>query len=286
MAASSFPERARLEWRSLRRSRLQARAPRYLFAVLVLILCALGLRDLLGPPATSKPLPVPAAADAPSEDFALQFARAYLTYDSAHPGRRAADLAPFVGERFSATAGLELTEGAQRVLWADVASDQPDLAGGRVVTVAAAVTSQSLPLYLAVDVRHRRGSPLELLGYPALVGAPAIAADPEAPSHETVDDPALSQIVRRVLRNYLALAAADLKADLAPGAAVTLPTRPLRLEEISELAWLGEPGSEAVLATLTATDAGGTTYTLTYELGIAYRDRPYVDFIEVVPTAS
>jgi hypothetical protein len=286
MAASSFPERARLEWRSLRRSRLLARAPRYLFAALVLSLCALGLRDLISPPATGEPLPAPATADAPSEDFALQFARAYLTYDAGNPGRRAAALAPFVGEGLSATAGLEATQGAQRVLWAEVASDQPALAGGRLVTVAAAVSSQPLPLYLAVDVRHRREGPLELLGYPALVGAPAIAADPEAPSHESVDDPALSQVVRRVLRNYLALSAADLKADLAPGAAVTLPTRPLRFEEISELAWLGEPGSGAVLATLTAADRSGTTYILTYELGIAYRDRPYVDFIEVVPTAS
>ena len=41
-----------------------------------------------------------------------------------------------------------------------------------------------------------------------------------------------------------------------------------------------------MLATLTAADRRGTTYTLTYELGIAYRERPYVDFIEVIPTAS
>ena len=37
---------------------------------------------------------------------------------------------------------------------------------------------------------------------------------------------------------------------------------------------------------MTAADRSGATYTLTYELGIAYRERPYVDFIEVVPTAS
>ena len=41
-----------------------------------------------------------------------------------------------------------------------------------------------------------------------------------------------------------------------------------------------------MLVTVTAADRRGNTYTLTYELGIAYRERPYVDFIEVVPTES
>jgi hypothetical protein len=30
----------------------------------------------------------------------------------------------------------------------------------------------------------------------------------------------------------------------------------------------------------------GATYTLAYELGLAYRERPYVDSIAVVPTAG
>ena len=55
---------------------------------------------------------------------------------------------------------------------------------------------------------------------------------------------------------------------------------------MQQIVWLGAPGSGAVLATLSATDLGGVTYILTYELGIAYRERPYVDFIEVVPTGS
>ena len=70
--------------------------------------------------------------------------------------------------RLDAGAGFTPASGSQRVLWAEVASDQPALAGGRVITVAAAVSSQRLPLYLAVSVRHDRGQPLALLGYPAL----------------------------------------------------------------------------------------------------------------------
>jgi hypothetical protein len=89
-----------------------------------------------------------------------------------------------------------------------------------------------------------------------------------------------------VLRNYLERSAANLEADLAPGASVTLPTLALRLRDVRALEWIAGPGSGAVLATLTATDSHGAAYTLAYELGIAYRERPYVDFIEVVPTAS
>ncbi len=52
------------------------------------------------------------------------------------------------------------------------------------------------------------------------------------------------------------------------------------------MVWVAGPGSGAVLATVTAADSRGATYTLTYELGLAYRERPYVDFIEVIPTDS
>ena len=94
-------------------------------------------------------------------------------------------------------------------------------------------------------------------------------------------------MVERVLRNYLAGSAPNLRADLTADAAVTLPTIALHAAErrADRLGWRG-PGSGAVLATVTAADARGNTYTLTYELGIAYRERPYVDFIEVVPTES
>jgi hypothetical protein len=127
---------------------------------------------------------------------------------------------------------------------------------------------------------------VRLLGYPSLVGAPSLARTSPPPQREAVAEPALIEVVDRVLRNYLAGVAPDLKADLAPDAEVTLPTRRLHLLEVEQVVWLGAPGSGAVLSTLTADDSSGATYTLTYELGIAYRERPYVDFIEVVPTGS
>jgi hypothetical protein len=273
-------------WRSLGRARLAARAPRYLATATMLALCAAGLHAILFPPSSAGPPPPPmAGADAPSADFALQFARAYLTYDAAHPAERRRALAPFLSQSLSADAGFTPTTG-RHVLWEDVASDQTALGGGRVITVAAAVSGQADPLYLAVTVEHRAGRPLSLGGYPALIGAPAIDTSASPPSRVAVSEADVTEVVERVLRNYLAASAPNLRADLTDDAQVTLPTIRLRVEEVTQLDWVDGPGSGAVLATLTATDPGGATYTLTYELGIARRERPYVDFIEVVPTRS
>jgi Conjugative transposon protein TcpC len=281
------PARLSHGFRTVRRARLTARAPRHLLVATLLILAALGLRTLLAPPrpATTS-TPTAPSADAPSEDFAQQFARAYLAYDATDPGARQRALAPYLSQGLEAGAGFTPATGSRQVLWTEIASDQPALAGGRVITVASAVTGRSAPLYLAVTVRHEPGQPLSLVGYPSLVGAPAIDTTASAPPREAVIDPAVAQVVERVLRNYLAASAPNLRADLTGDADVTLPTIDLRVREVTQDLWVAGPGSGAVLATVRASDPEGDTYTLTYELGIAYRERPYVDFIEVVPTES
>jgi hypothetical protein len=279
--------RIRHDWQSLRRARRGALAPRHLATAALLVFLALGLRATFFPSAASAPpAPAPTTADLPSQDFALQFARVYLSYNAAEPSARERALAPLLASDLAAGAGFTPSSGSRQVLWADVASDQPALAGGRVITVAAAVSGQSAPLYLAVTVRHEPGQPLSLVGYPSLIGAPSIATAATAPARTVVTDPAVTEVVERVLRNYLAGSAPNLRADLTADADVTLPTVVLRVREVTQDLWVAGPNSGAVLATVTATDPAGNTYTLTYELGIAYRERPYVDFIEVVPTAS
>jgi hypothetical protein len=285
-AADAFTERVQRGWRSARLARHRARLPRYLFLAVLAVLLLLGLRAAVFPPSVGTPESRPPSTDLPSQAFALQFARAYLSYDAGRPGIRAKALAPFLGAgRLPDDAGLIPTEGSQSVRWAHVASDQPALSGGRAITVAASVSTQALPLYLTVTVRHPPGSPLQIGGYPALVGPPAIVASATADG-DPVEDPALRTVLDRVLRNYLASAVRDLEADLSADAGVSLPTRRLRLREVTEISWLGSAGSGAVLATLVATDAAGTSYTLAYELGIERRERPYVEFIETVPTGT
>ena len=285
--AGELSGRVQHGWQSLRRARYTALGPRYLATVILFGFFALGVRTALFPDTQTAPaVPVSHGADAPSEDFALQFARAYLSYNAQRPAERIRALAPFSSDQLATGAGFTPSAGAQRVLWAEVASDQRALAGGRVITVAAQVSSQHLPLYLAVSVRHDPGRPLELIGYPSLVGAPAVNPRVTPPARSAVNQPAVLQVIDRVLRNYLDGAATNLKADLTANAAVTLPTLRLSVQSVDQVLWVGAPGSGAVLATVTATDRRGNAYTLTYELGIAYRERPYVDFIEVVPTES
>lgn len=269
----------------VRRARLQASAPRYLAAAVAILLLALGLRSIVAPP---RPVatPIPASADAPSRSFALQFARAYLTYDARRPALRARALAPLLPTSIDRGAGAFPETGTQRVLWAEVASDQPALVGGRVVTVAAGVSTQTAPVYLAVPVRHPTEGPVSLAGYPSFVGAPLVDNQGASASYSEVSDPAVEEVLERVLRNYLAGSAENLKADLTSEAEITLPTVELRLESVDQLAWLGGAGSGAVLATVLARDGQKVTYTLTYEVGLAYWERPYVTFISVIPTGS
>ena len=265
---------------------LRAAAPRYLTLGVLAVLLLLGVRSLFFAPSSAVPAQAAAVADAPSRAFALQFTRAYLTYDVERPALRARALAPFLSSAVDADAGFLAADGRQEVLWVEVASDQPALAGGRAITVAAALSTQPLPVYLTVTVAHERGGPLALVGYPAFVGAPAISRDAPTVSRSAVDDEQINAVVARALRNYLAGSAQNLNADLAPGAEVTLPTLPLQLRTLARIDWLGRSGARAVLATVEAVDAGGATYTLAYELGIAVRERPYVDFIEVIPTSG
>jgi hypothetical protein len=283
------PDRPRVEElrRSARRSHLLARAPRHLATAALLVLLAVGLRTILFPSTPARAISRPApAADAPCEDLALRFARVYLTFDAADPSARERSLRPYLPAGLAADAGFGATHGSRRVLWEDVASDQTALAGGRVITVAADVSGASAPIFLAVTVRHEVGRPLSILGYPSLVGAPALTTTaPEAP-REAVSERAVTDVVERVLRNYLVGSAPELRADLTGDADVTLPTVDLHLQAVEQIDWVAGPASGAVLATVVAEDPAGDTYTLTYELGIAWRERPYVDFIEVVPTES
>jgi hypothetical protein len=288
-ASSAEPSNPSIEEfrRTVRRSRALARAPRHLGTAALAVLVCLGLRSLLFAPSPVTVSAAPTAAtDAPSEDLALRFARAYLTYDAADPSARTEALAPYLLGVDSAGAGFSADHGSSQVLWEDVASDQPALRGGRVITVAAQPSGSPAPIFLAITVRHDPGRPLSVVGYPALVGAPAIDTHPAEAPRTSVSDPEVTQVVERVLRNYLVGSAPDLRADLTDDAQVTLPTVSLHVDRVGPVAWISGPGSGAVLATAVAEDDEGDTWTLTYELGIAWHERPYVDFIEVVPTRS
>ena len=76
-------------------------------------------------------------------------------------------------------------------------------------------------------------------------------------------------VLERGLRNYLAGAADELAADLAPGAEVSLPSSGLVLQSLQRPSWAA-PG--VVLAVLQARDQRGVQYTLAYEVRVGLQD--------------
>jgi hypothetical protein len=100
-----------------------------------------------------------------------------------------------------------------------------------------------------------------------------------------VSEPALTTVVERALRNYLAGSSSELAADLALGARVSLPGDELSLQSLQSLRWA--PGAGAVLALVQAQDQRGASYTLAYELDVLRaQGRWEVSAIQMGPDAA
>ncbi len=258
----------RLDTRSLRRLRVSGGLTRWVLYVTAAVGVATTVRFAIAPP---RPAAVPAVpvvvADRGAEGFATLFARRYLSWDSVSPASHAVGLAGFVDGSIDPDAGLGLpARGGQRVGWTEVVQARAAGPGEHVYTVAAD-TGAASPTYLSVDVVRDGSGDLRLGRYPALVGPPltrpAVGLDQVGGGE--VSDPAVSIVVERALRNYLAGSGQNLSADLAPGSAVTTPAQRLTLDRVDQ-ARVGPDGG--VLATVSAHDSAGATYTLTYQLDL------------------
>lgn len=255
--------------RSLWRIRLAREMPRHLLCAAAVAGLAASVRFAVAPPQAVRAAAVVRQADAPdraAEAYAALFARRYLTWNAAEPQAEGRALEPFLGSGMEPNAGLELpSTGEQRVEWVEIVQSREAAPGEQVYTLAAQTDAMGL-VYLTVAVSRASNGSLALTGYPAFVGAPA-AGPAEIPGHlREVTEGRLATVVRRVLRNYLAAAAGELEADLAGGAQVSLPSRPLTLESMEHLDWA--PEGQAVLATVRAQDERGVQYTLSYELNV------------------
>jgi hypothetical protein len=270
--------------RSLGSLRTRTIALRALAYGLVAILCVAGLRAIFAKPPAPPPARtiVRASEDLGAQGYAESFARAYLTWDATRPEDRAQRLRAFGAGWLGDDGGVNVADGgSQAVQWTTVVgARQQDRAW--VVTVAAQ-TSAGLR-YLAVPVTRNGRGFLTLAGYPALVGPPATASETTAPGaqQDDVSDPQLSAVVRRAVGNYLGGAKANLLADLAPDAVVSLPPQPLALTDVQSTTWVVP--NRQVEAEVVARDRQGSTWTLDYELSVVKRDRWYVRSIEIDPT--
>jgi hypothetical protein len=260
--------------------------PRHLLHALATMGLLASARIAIDPPRPTLPAtalrPSP-APDLAAEGFATLFARRYLSWHTGDPQAREAALSVYAGAGIEPDAGLSQAAGSeQRVQWAQVVQEREPRPGEHVYTIAAQTDAAGL-LYLAVGVlRTPRG--LALAGYPAFVGAPATARarDPREGLRD-VEEQALSAVVERALRNYLAGAATELAADLSLRARVSLPALPLRLTALQSLQWLS---GGSVLAFAEAVDRRGTQYALAYELDVTRtQGRWEVSAIETSPDA-
>jgi Conjugative transposon protein TcpC len=266
--------------------RARAELPRVLLGLLTLWGLAASARFALAPPRAWTPAQAPAStpSDRGAEGFATLFARRYLEWSAADPTAFDRALSAYEGPGVEAGAGFSLPAGgAQHVLWAEVVQARETGIGRHVYTVAVQTDAAGL-VYLAVPVTRAPGRGLSLDGYPALVGAPA-AGPSQAPQRlDEVTDGALSTVVQRALRNYLAGSAGELAADLAPGAQVSAPAGGFSLLALDRLQW--EPDRRSVLALVEAGDVRGARYLLEYELDVARaQGRWEVGAIEMDPLA-
>ena len=285
-AAESISGRIERVRRSARTERLRARVPRYIGIGFLAITSLVGIRQILLPaePVPGAP-PAEASADPAAENLAEQFTRAYLSYDAAHPEERERELRPFLGDELEPDGGLVAERGQQDVLWTRVAQSLPREDEGRTVVLAARTSTQMEPLYLAVGVERDGEGALRLAGYPSLVGPPSVSQGSSFEDREEVEEPKVAAMARRVVANYVAGQERNLRADLAPDAAISLPTTELRLDALDELLWAEGPGSDAVVANVRALDARRNSYALSYEIGVEQRrGRPYATYVQTVPT--
>ncbi len=268
---------------ALWRLRLRREAPRHLLhAVAAAGLIASARYAIAPPPATVLHVPVPASLlpDRAAESFASLFARRYLGFQAGRPEAHRQAMAAYLNAEMEPDAGFQPPEGvSQRVQWTDVVAAEAQ-AGGRERYTVAVQTDRSGLLYLSVGVVRGAGGGLSLDGYPAIVGPPPIAPAPSLAQLREVTDAALTTVLGRALRNYVAGSESELAADLVPGVHIAAPTAPLALEAIQSLGW--EPDGRSVLALLRARDSAGGRYTLAYRVDVlAAGDRWEISGIEL-----
>jgi hypothetical protein len=271
--------------RSLRRLRLAAGVLRWTLLTLALAGLAASARFLVAPP---RPIVRTVAGD--HEDHAVQaaavaFARAYLELDGQRPDGERASLAAITGEDGAAQIAPDVPPLVrQRVRWADVVADR--VVGGAHTVVVAADTDRRGLVHIAVTVARGGGGALRILGAPALVGGPLLDdADPEPDGRRSeVADPALTEVCRRALENYLAGNARNLAADLSATARVSLPDLALRLERMRDLRWTVD--GRSVVAAVEARDGDGVRYRLRYAIDVVrVEDRWEIAALATDPTA-
>ncbi len=242
--------------------RWRARVPRIALICTCVVLSTVGLRTSLGhkPPVASRSAAVTTSSTS-VDGFAEAFTRTYLSFSPRDAAARERQLRAF-GFDADGLSGDDGGNSPRTIAWSAPVASSPGGRGRRVVTILA--DDGHRRWYLAVTVTIDRTGRLAVVVPPALVGPPAVRSVAAVAPELEVDDPALTQVAVRAVRHYLAGERSDLVADLAPRAAVTLPSAPARVADVVAVTWVGRPSRVAV--SVVAAAPGGLRLTLRYEL--------------------
>jgi hypothetical protein len=277
--------RVEITQRPLRRAHLAGGAPRLALYVLVGVLSLAGIASIARGHKTinEKFITTGSTIDLAAADYATEFVRAYLTYDTQNPGAHAQAVSRFTNATVAGEAGIS-PQGRQGVMWAEPVQEQHPSSGGEIVTVAVQTSTASTPQYLAVPVARGSNGALAITDYPSFVGPPAVNQEYSAPGQEAVTDSDLTAMVTRVVTNYLSDNSQNLQADLAPNAQVSLPTVALTVQHVNSVTWALP--SSTVEVQLTAQDSAHTTFSLAYLISVTRRERWYATSIDVNPAST
>jgi Conjugative transposon protein TcpC len=259
-----------------------------LWSVVVLLLLR-GAADLLAvePTAPATPAPRAAAATWPDDEaraFAVEFARAYLSWSPRGPSEYERALQRFVPPELAASLVPELADRGpdQTVETATVARTATVDTDRALVTVAATVDAERVATrYLTVPVARDGNGGLVVYDLPSFAAPPA-RGDVSVQELEPltgVDRAPIESVLTRFFRAFLAGEAGELEYLVPTGVRIGALGEPHRLEGVVSIAELGPPARDGrdVLATVRARDeATEAVYPLRYRVRLVRRDRWYV----------
>ncbi|HKA51224.1 MAG TPA: conjugal transfer protein [Candidatus Dormibacteraeota bacterium] len=258
---------------------------RVLFVGALLVLLLLGVRDLLRPfvPAlTSHQMPAadPAAAfpREGAEAFAVRFALAYETYDSAHPSARQKALAPYLADGTDPAMGWDGNGKQSAVQGLPGGISVRDAHQARV-TVAVLIDNGRW-VYVSVPVIADEGA-FAVAAAPALVPPPGKAAStPPSLDVNFQEDSALSTQLRSSVTTFFSAYARSSTTDLdyysAPGVHFGGLSGAVDLAELTGVSVAqGPPGQRVAIASVRWQDkASGASFVQPYRLELVlYADR-------------
>jgi hypothetical protein len=222
--------------------------------------------------------------------FAVEFVTAYLTHaPSEDAGVYARRVEAFASAELAGQLAPTLDRGtpAQTVQAATVAGAERLDAAHALITVAVTLGSRPgrVTRWLSVPIARDRRGGLVVVDLPSFVGAPPRAAGGPVQGDPLLgsDSGAITDLVTRFLRAYLAGDTGALWYLCAPGARITSSAGGLRVLEVVsiELAAPASARARRLLVAARARDlAFGVTYGLRYRIEVVRRGRWYVAAID------